>query len=128
VRILPIFFVALFLFSSVKTYADRHGGGHVAPDASPTKKQNKILGQCTVIAGNGNMIGGPCANLVLTLSGGSDSEVLYTRTSTDGAFEFSVSGDGKYKVGVNSRFYEVVSPVENIQGGQNIILKLRQKL
>jgi hypothetical protein len=97
------------------------------PDATPAPIKNKVFGQCTIIAGNGNMLGGPCTNLVLSLQPGKNKEIQNTRTTATGYFEFNAPLSESYKIGVSSKLYEVVSPSENVQSGESIDLKLRQK-
>jgi hypothetical protein len=93
---------------------------------SVDKPKNKISGH-TLIAGDGNLTAIPCINVMLKLEGNTKDEVYFTRTSSAGKFAFYVSHDGKYKIGVNSKLYEVVSPVDELTDTKNINLQLRQR-
>ena len=100
----------------------------VGGKAEENNQALKISGECEVIATEGAFTGGgPCNSLSLTLTGQDPSEVLYTRTTTEGTFEFSVQKAGKYKMGVSSRFYTVAAPTGAIPAGSTIRVKLQQK-
>jgi hypothetical protein len=98
-----------------------------APDPAATAVKNKIFGQCMVVAGNGNMLGGPCSSLVLTLDAGKGNAILNARTTPSGSFEFNAPTAESYKLGVASRLYEVLSPTEAVFNGEKVDLQLRQK-
>lgn len=106
----------------------RHGLKHISADSkSEATTKNKISGQCTVIAGGGNLMAGPCANVPLKLDDEAGKNTFYARTSGTGGFEFEVPLDGKYKLGVTSRLYEVVAPRGLVTGSKKIDLQLQQK-
>ena len=94
----------------------------------PTSGELKITGTCEVLVSEGSLIdGGPCQSLPLNLESISNKEIVNTRTSIQGDFEFHVMKLDKYKLGVTSRFYEVVSPTKPISAGSTIHVKLKQK-
>ncbi len=88
---------------------------------------NKVFGQCIVLAGNGNLDEIPCPNLTLKLEPAVGKDILYTRTNENGLFEFTTKGEGKFTLGVMSRLYEVVAPTAAMSGTRKINLQLRQK-
>ena len=105
-----------------------HQDGHFSrPETGPTATpKEKIVGHCMVVAGGGTLMAQPCGNLLLTLTPTDGGGILYSRTSNAGRFEFDVPSDKKFKIGVNSRFFQVVSPTTELERGQDISLQLSQ--
>jgi hypothetical protein len=95
--------------------------------SSGDELKNKISGSCTLIAGNGNLTAIPCINVMLKLEGNTKDEIYFTRTSSAGKFAFHVRHDDKYKIGVNSKLYEVVFPLDELTDTKNINLQLKQR-
>lgn len=101
--------------------------GSSQPRSSSTEKiKNKLTGSCTLIIGNAEFTTSPCINTLLKLEGKNKDEVYFSRTSSTGAFEFLIPKEGRYKIGVKSKLYEVVSPLEELNNIKNINLQLRQ--
>ena len=96
-------------------------------EAEEAKAKTKIIGQCFVLAGHGNLSTSPCNNLTLRLDSGDGKDLLNTRTNATGQFEFTVPPDGKYHISVASRFYEVKAPQDTIPAGARFNLVLQQK-
>jgi hypothetical protein len=109
-------------------FGTSHHDGHFnRPETGATATPlEKIQGHCMIIPGNGNLMAQPCGNLVITLNypGG---PTLYTRATGTGIFEFQVPPDKKFKIAVDSKYYEVVTPKGSIERGDDIELQLRQK-
>jgi len=106
-----------------------HSDGHFErPETGPTATpREKLIGHCTITPGPSNLMPQPCGSLLITLTSKDSGETLNTRTTTDGAFEFTIPVNKAYTIGVKSRFYEVVDPLTDLKRGQEINLKLRQK-
>jgi hypothetical protein len=123
-----IVFTLLMSTVSFADFGGRQNGHFNRPEtgATPTPKE-KIQGECVVVPGGGNLMAQPCGNIILTLNSGKGSETLYSRTSNDGSFEFNVPAGKDYKLGVNSRFYEVLSPKNVLERGAKVQVQLKQK-
>ena len=119
----------LIFFSAISNgeFGNQMTGGHFSrPETGPTATPlEKIEGHCQIVPGNGNMMSQPCGNMMLTLKG-KGGDTLYTRTNNDGTFEFNVPSNRKYKIGVNSSFYEVLSPLDDLEQGEKVEMEVRQ--
>jgi hypothetical protein len=83
-----------------------------------------------VLAGGGNLMEGPCANVPLVLQNSkAGSEIARARTESNGEFAFEAPAESglSLKIDAGSRFYEVAEPTQPVQVGQTIELKLRVK-
>jgi hypothetical protein len=87
----------------------------------------KLVGHCTVLAGGGSLLEGPCVDVLLTLKDGKGTEVLKARTNKNGYFTFAADDNGQYRLATGSQSYEVVTPTDTLHGGQKVDLKLRLK-
>jgi len=118
-------FLGIIFFAGglhAQTFGTNHQDGHfnraeTGPTATP---KERIEGQCVIIPGGGNMMAQPCGNLLLTFIPEKKGETLYTRTTNDGSFEVNVPAGKKYKIGSSSKFYEVVSPLDELQRGEKV--------
>ena len=86
----------------------------------------KLIGHCTLLAGGGNMIEGPCDNILVILNDANGTEVARARLEKNGDFSFEASDSGQYRLAAGSHLYEVVAPTGVLHGGQRVDLKLRQ--
>jgi hypothetical protein len=125
--------IALLLFLSAPLSAQPFGMGHQdghfsRPETGPTATPlEKIVGHCRILPGGGNLITSPCVSLSLTLNSTDGASELNTRTASDGSFEFNVPKGKTFKIGVLSRFYDVVTPTQDLIRGQTVDLQLKQK-
>ena len=119
--------------STVPSAEVGHKGGRGGSKKSKSEKsnkiksKNKISGQCTIVEGRGSFTAGPCINLALKLISESDKDIIHTRTSNTGTFEFVILSETKYKIEVESKFYEVLSPIESVEHLKKINLQIKQK-
>lgn len=86
-----------------------------------------ISGVCTVAESESNPIASPCVNLLLVLKDSDGNEILKTRTTLQGQFDFVAEQGKKYILASGSKFYDVISPKAAVQGGGKIRLVLQQK-
>lgn len=86
-----------------------------------------IRGHCTLLEGGGNPFLGPCVNTQLILSTVDGKELLRTRTTPNGDFEFIADQGGQFIITPGSKLYEVASPTKAVLSGQGVDLKIRQK-
>jgi hypothetical protein len=106
--------------------ARRAHGKRLNPSAT-SKNPGTIRGRCTVVESDSNPIAGPCVDMVLLLNDEKGNEVLRTRTSAKGDFEFAADPAVKYRVGSGSKFYDLVQPEGLLHGGASVDMRLRQK-
>lgn len=94
---------------------------------APKPGPGKLVGHCTLLAGGGNLIEGPCDSALLILDDDKGQELVRTRTDKNGEFLFEAPTDGKFRIASGSRFIEVVSPMDLLHSGIHVDLKLKQK-
>lgn len=104
----------------------RRGGKRLQPGGE-NDDTNTIHGRCIIEENANNPLPGPCVNLLLILNDGKGNEVEKARTTPEGKFEFTAAQGKNYKIISGSRFYEVSSPKDSVQGGQRVDLILQQK-
>jgi hypothetical protein len=124
--------LAIPLFLIFATYASdgQDNGGNYITVPKPgrgTRGSGKLVGHCTVLAGGGSLLEGPCVDVLLTLKDGKGTEVLKARTNKNGYFTFAADDNGQYRLATGSQSYEVVTPTDTLHGGQKVDLKLRLK-
>ena len=112
--------------TGMKMGRGRHGNSN--KQSAPAKlSHGKLVGHCTMLVGGGNLIDGPCLNILLILKDANDNELARTRTDGKGEFDFEAAQGGQYKIASGTRLIEVVSPTELLNSGVRVDLKLRQK-
>jgi len=109
--------------------ATRHGGkvvGRVGHEKH-LKVRNDISGRCIVMESPMNPISGPCVSVPLELKNAKGISMGISRTSAEGMFSFAVEDEGPYTLAPSSSFYVVVSPKTELEKGQRIDFRIRQK-
>ncbi len=91
------------------------------------KIYGSIRGGCTVVVSDSNPLSGPCADLLLVLTDVDGNEVVKTRTTTAGLFDFISEPDKSYKIVSLSKAYETVAPVGVVHNGDRVAVQLRLK-
>ena len=125
-----VFFI-LFLILSPITSADTNSGKRVGVGKktdleSASKNSDTIRGICIIIESATNPVASTCMNLLLILNDLQGNEMMRTRTTAQGQFEFSADSGKAYRIISGSKFYELVSPTSPIHGGDKIQVQLQQ--
>jgi len=140
----PLMFLSLFVFllaasaqaddppyaTPLSPQATRKGGKlrKGVPDGSKNAKRRiDVRGQCTVLESPLNPITGPCVSVPLELKDRLGASLGVSRTNEKGEFDFAVASEGPYTLAPNSSFYVVVAPLNPIDRGQRVELRIRQK-
>ena len=110
-----------------------HGGGGKRAHSKTTenKTAGEIHGSCSIEESTSNPIAGPCVNLVLVLNDSEGKEVLKTRTTAQGQFDFALDSTtntgSAFQIVPGSKFYEMSSPAALVHLGDRVHIKLKQK-
>jgi hypothetical protein len=107
--------------------AGRRGGGKKINPMPAGKGAGTIRGECETLASPSNPLAGSCTDLELVLSDEKGVEVMKTRTSKNGHFEFAGEAGKNYRITSGSKYYEAVSPEGFVHGGDAVSLQLKQK-